>query len=961
MAIQLFNEEEDISLKEYSEDPNYEDYAGIVLDKDKNQFKVVTGKFTDKKDFYNKMADRGLILRKCFEIRVYNWIKENAKTTLDAYLMLSTAFSKWKGNNMLSGYYNKLLTDIPELNREGQKGNPNTRGKKEEAVLEEDDSNVDVYKLFADTSIPKTYIDALNISDPHDSAVALVKARLSEQPIYLQDIKHSTHTSLSHNLNKEINKQMDPEKYIPDHGRIDPDTLKYRDTQINRLSPELYNISITPAIGYTDDVITLGKGNDKYPAKEKNVKWLYPEKADTTLTTELNQVPLPNYKTGNSVSSCLNNNSVLKAISDAYIEGASKYGYNRCLGVYLKVYEPVGKSKSDIIQSGKEVTSTLDSAARSNPQRTIDVYDLDHNLIQKDALYSNAGLKEDGFFIDRNFIRSKIALLKQDSQYIQNTQDDKVQSYLDTARVGREQERSSKTNTSKKYSLQNRFARLYNDIATAKNTFEANNPDNPMVVEHKQQVEFLKQKTQQLNLFDRSSSKETIIRKGAINVIKDILLPTVNNDYTDKFIDMTPWKRELDVMNNELEKQEILDKSEFANISKVNQGSTLHDKLMRVRDAQFNGKPLYGDKEGNISINKDKAKNKDSKSKEKKPEISKEDRLLNNIARLKNAVKSWEFRASKARGKDKEEAEAQMSKNNDALIQALADYEEYVKNNPSPAVSEPINPNATGELNVEEAYVNDGATGYYIDQQSAAKNALAGKFITEEITHSELNPVLFDGETLKPDVLDAFLAIADKFKQTLNISIDPVDVYFTGSNANYNYNENSDIDLHLVYDFEKVGIAAEILEKYLRDAKRLFNLDYDEIKVKGIRVEVGYENLATPLVATAIYSLRNNAWVKKPEMKASEISDPDTEAYNDITSRIESAIQDKDLNTLEALWKEIGELRKQSLNLEGEFGQGNALFKKLRNLGAIGRLRNAYYQAASKDLSLESNGVSTNE
>ena len=56
MAIQLFNEEEDISLKEYSEDPNYEDYAGIVLDKDKNQFKVVTGKFTDKKDFYNKMV-----------------------------------------------------------------------------------------------------------------------------------------------------------------------------------------------------------------------------------------------------------------------------------------------------------------------------------------------------------------------------------------------------------------------------------------------------------------------------------------------------------------------------------------------------------------------------------------------------------------------------------------------------------------------------------------------------------------------------------------------------------------------------------------------------------------------------------------------------------------------------------------------------------------------------------------
>ena len=49
---------------------------------------------------------------KCFEIRVYNWIKENARTTLDAYLMLSTAFSKWKGNNMLSSYYNKLFNNL---------------------------------------------------------------------------------------------------------------------------------------------------------------------------------------------------------------------------------------------------------------------------------------------------------------------------------------------------------------------------------------------------------------------------------------------------------------------------------------------------------------------------------------------------------------------------------------------------------------------------------------------------------------------------------------------------------------------------------------------------------------------------------------------------------------------------------------------------------------------------------
>ena len=32
-----------------------------------NEFKVIEGKFRDKKDFYEKMVKRNLVLRKCFE------------------------------------------------------------------------------------------------------------------------------------------------------------------------------------------------------------------------------------------------------------------------------------------------------------------------------------------------------------------------------------------------------------------------------------------------------------------------------------------------------------------------------------------------------------------------------------------------------------------------------------------------------------------------------------------------------------------------------------------------------------------------------------------------------------------------------------------------------------------------------------------------------------------------------
>jgi hypothetical protein len=130
----------DITLQEDSENTeNYEPYTGIVLDPEDNLFKTVSGVFKDKKDFYKKLTSRGYVVRKVFEKVVFDWIEENAQSNLDAYMLYSTAFSKWRGNNMLDEYYVKLLNDVPKLNRERQKGNPNTRdaGKQESVELAE--------------------------------------------------------------------------------------------------------------------------------------------------------------------------------------------------------------------------------------------------------------------------------------------------------------------------------------------------------------------------------------------------------------------------------------------------------------------------------------------------------------------------------------------------------------------------------------------------------------------------------------------------------------------------------------------------------------------------------------------------------------------------------------------------------------------------------------------------------
>ena len=125
----------------------YETYTGIVFDTKKNEFNIVTGKFRDKKDMYEKMTKQDKYLRRAYESRIWDWIQKNAETPVDGYLMLSTAVSKWINNNVLSKYYKKLLHDLPYINREGRKGDPQTMGieanfesveSNEEMILTED-------------------------------------------------------------------------------------------------------------------------------------------------------------------------------------------------------------------------------------------------------------------------------------------------------------------------------------------------------------------------------------------------------------------------------------------------------------------------------------------------------------------------------------------------------------------------------------------------------------------------------------------------------------------------------------------------------------------------------------------------------------------------------------------------------------------------------------------------------
>ena len=108
---------EAVILSESGNDSADEAYKGIFIDRKTGDFKILTGRFPDKKAMINKYGTLGkdYIARKVFEKPVFDWILNNAKSSLDSYLMFSTAFSKWKHNSILDKYYIKLINDMPQL------------------------------------------------------------------------------------------------------------------------------------------------------------------------------------------------------------------------------------------------------------------------------------------------------------------------------------------------------------------------------------------------------------------------------------------------------------------------------------------------------------------------------------------------------------------------------------------------------------------------------------------------------------------------------------------------------------------------------------------------------------------------------------------------------------------------------------------------------------------------------
>lgn len=222
--------------------------------------------------------------------------------------------------------------------------------------------------------------------------------------------------------------------------------------------------------------------------------------------------------------------------------------------------------------------------------------------------------------------------------------------------------------------------------------------------------------------------------------------------------------------------------------------------------------------------------------------------------------------------------------------------------------------------------------------------------------HNTLNPKIWNGFELKPDVQDKLMEIVEYFKECCNIPLEIADIHLVGSNASYNYTQYSDIDLHIVVNFDLIDIPDDVLELAYNTEKASFNSTYD-ITIKGINTEIYVENIKSGTMSNGIYSVMYSKWIKKP-LKLDDI--PKIEFGDELDkwkSYIDKALKSNDIDKVKQTINALYMIRKNSIAIDGEYGKGNQIFKEMRNLGLLDDLKDKVNELMSSQLSLENFGT----
>jgi hypothetical protein len=216
--------------------------------------------------------------------------------------------------------------------------------------------------------------------------------------------------------------------------------------------------------------------------------------------------------------------------------------------------------------------------------------------------------------------------------------------------------------------------------------------------------------------------------------------------------------------------------------------------------------------------------------------------------------------------------------------------------------------------------------------------------------HTELNPALWDGKNMRPEVREALLRIADDFKTFMGIDDLAIeDITVSGSNAAFSYTPHSDIDLHLLVDFSKLN-PDDVYQELFNAKKYQYN-DQHDIKIRGYDVELYVQDSNKPVRSLGEYSIIDNDWNRIPVQRRGNLDEKSTKSkYEKLKDLIELALSTDDLDRVTHITDTLKKYRQAGLDKHGEFGPENLAYKMLRTQGLIQKIFD--HKAALEDTKL---------
>lgn len=222
------------------------------------------------------------------------------------------------------------------------------------------------------------------------------------------------------------------------------------------------------------------------------------------------------------------------------------------------------------------------------------------------------------------------------------------------------------------------------------------------------------------------------------------------------------------------------------------------------------------------------------------------------------------------------------------------------------------------------------------------------------VYNDTLNPNIWNlDNSLKQDVRDALLKIAQDFYAGTELSTPIIDIYILGSVSNYNWSSGSDIDVHVLVDFTKISTDPVLVKQLVDNIKSNWNNKHD-VRVKGHKVELYIQDVKETNRAMGVYSILNNKWIKVPQKLNLDLDkDAIQQKYTDVVLQIRNAIKSNDITELKRVVKSLYDMRETGLSTDGEFSTQNIVFKLVRSKNYIDKLKNAIAKVYDLEHSLK--------